>query len=91
MWGHIRFGVCCRAKIARMEKPNKPKRIETTLRLPPELHDELVTAGAKAGRSANEEIIHRCKAHAQAVALDEIVRQNAELRRMVQVLIDRLD
>lgn len=74
-----------------MEKQNKTKRVETTLRLPLELHDELKRAGAQVGHSINEEIIHRCRSHAQAVALEEIMKQNAELKRMLQILIDRQD
>lgn len=74
-----------------MENANKTKRIETTLRLPPDLHEELRRAGALVGHSVNEEILHRCRAHAQAIGLEEIMKQNAELKRMVQILIDRQD
>lgn len=74
-----------------MEKLNKTKRTQKTLRLPPDLQLEIEEAAAVAGRSANEEIIHRLREYAQAVTLGDIARQNAELKRMLQVLIDRQD
>jgi uncharacterized protein (DUF1778 family) len=72
-----------------MEKPNKPTRTQRTLRLPPDLQQEIDEAAARAGRSANEEIIRRLRTYAQLVTLDDIAKQNAELKRMVQQLIDR--
>jgi uncharacterized protein (DUF1778 family) len=72
-----------------MEKLNKTKRTQKTLRLPPDLQREIEEAAAMAGHSANEEIIHRLREHAQAVTLGDIARQNAELKRMIQQLIDR--
>jgi uncharacterized protein (DUF1778 family) len=72
-----------------MEKLNKTKRTQRTLRLPPDLQEEIERAAALAGCSANEEIVHRLRAYAQAVVLSDIAKQNAELKRMVQQLIDR--
>ena len=74
-----------------MENLNKTKRTQKTLRLPPDLQREIEEAAAMAGRSANEEIIHRLREYAQAVTLHDIARQNAEMKRMLQVLIDRQD
>lgn len=72
-----------------MENPNKPKRTQKTLRLPPDLQQEIEDAAALAGRSANEEIVRRLRAFTQAATLADIAKQNAELKRMLQQLIDR--
>jgi uncharacterized protein (DUF1778 family) len=72
-----------------MSTSSKEQRTKKTLRLPPDLQDEINEAAAAAGRSANEEIIHRLRAHAESVALSDIAKQNAELKRMLQQLIDR--
>jgi cell fate (sporulation/competence/biofilm development) regulator YlbF (YheA/YmcA/DUF963 family) len=71
-----------------MEESNKPKRTQKTLRLPPDVQQDIEEAAAKAGHSANEEIVRRLRAYAQAVTLKDIVKQNAELKRMLQRLID---
>jgi uncharacterized protein (DUF1778 family) len=72
-----------------MDNANKPKRSQRTLRLPPDLQKEIDEAAALAGRSANEEIVRRLRAYAQAASLSDIAKQNAELKRMLQQLIDR--
>lgn len=71
-----------------MEKSNKTQRTQRTLRLPADLQSEIEDAAALAGRSANEEIIHRLRAYAQAVRLEDIAKENAEIKRMLQRLID---
>lgn len=38
----------------------------------------------------NDEIIFRLQAHSESLTLSDIARQNAELQRMVQRLVDRL-
>jgi uncharacterized protein (DUF1778 family) len=72
-----------------MDKSNKAKRTQRTLRLPADLQEEIDMAAAVAGRSANEEIVMRLRAYAQAATLTDIAKQNAELKRMLQQLIDR--
>lgn len=72
-----------------MSKLNRVPRTKKTLRLPPDLQGEIETAAAAAGRSANDEIIHRLRAYAESVTLGEIAKQNGELKRMIQQLIDR--
>lgn len=71
-----------------MEKSNKTQRTQRTLRLPADLQSEIEDAAALAGRSANEEIIHRLRAYAQAVRLEDIAKENGEIKRMLQRLID---
>jgi predicted HicB family RNase H-like nuclease len=73
-----------------MEKTGKTRVGTTTVRLPPALHAEIKEAAAQAGISMNDEIIHRLQGYEQAVTLVSIAQQNAELKRMVQRLIDRL-
>lgn len=72
-----------------MEKLNKNRRTQRTLRLPADLQGEIEDAAALAGRSANEEIVYRLRAYAQNVTLADITKQNAELKRMLQLLIDQ--
>jgi uncharacterized protein (DUF1778 family) len=72
-----------------MENSSKSKRSQRTLRLPPDLQKEIDEAAALAGHSANEEIVRRLRAFAQSASLADIIKQNAELRRMLQQLIDR--
>lgn len=64
-------------------------RTKKTLRLPSDLQQEIERAAAEAGRSANEEIVYRLRAYSQGAAIAEVVKQNAELKKMIQILIDR--
>jgi predicted HicB family RNase H-like nuclease len=73
-----------------MEKRHKTERTQRTLRLPPDLDAEVEEAAARAGRSMNDEIVFRLRAYTQATTLSKVAQQNAELKRMVQQLIDRL-
>jgi len=72
-----------------MEKQGKTRAGTTTVRLPPDLHAEIKEAAARAGHSMNDEIILRLRAYAPSIALSDIAKQNAELKRMLQLLIDR--
>lgn len=60
-----------------------------SLRLPVDLHAEVQETSALAGRSMNDEIIYRLRAYRQATTLNDIAQQNAELKKMLQKLIDR--
>lgn len=71
-----------------MEKP-KSKYLKTTIRLPGPVQEEIREAAAIADHSMNDEIILRLRLYPIATRLDEIEQQNAELKRMVQQLIDR--
>lgn len=72
-----------------MEKRRKLERTQRTLRLPPDLDAEVERAAAMAGRSMNDEIVFRLRAYAQAASLTDLAQQTAEVKRMVQQLIDR--
>jgi hypothetical protein len=72
-----------------MEKKPKTKYPATTVRLPGPLHEEIKNAAAMAVHSMNDEIILRLRLHPIDKRLDRIEQENAELKRMVQQLIDR--
>lgn len=72
-----------------MEKKPKTKYPATTFRVPPPLLEEVREAAAIADHSMNDEVIMRLRLYPITKRLDEIEQQNAELKRMVQQLIDR--
>lgn len=72
-----------------MERKPKPKNPATTVRLPAPLHREVKEAADMAGHSMNDEIILRLRLQPIASRLERIEQESAELRRMVQQLIDR--
>jgi hypothetical protein len=67
----------------------KPKNPATTVRLPAPLHQEVKDAADRADHSMNDEIILRLRLHPVESRLERIEQEAAELRRMVQQLIDR--
>ena len=71
-----------------MEKKRKTPP-GTTVRLPEPLYEEVKEAAARSGHYMNDEIILRLRLYPIAKRLDEIERQNCELKRMVQQLIYR--
>lgn len=71
------------------KKTYKPKNPSTTVRLPPELHTAIREAAARNDRSMNDEIIRRLNAYEHLGSIVEVMQQNAELKQMVQRLIDR--
>lgn len=72
-----------------MENKPKPKYLVTTVRLPAPLHEEVKTAAALSDHSMNDEIILRLRQQPIESRLEKLEQQNAELRRMLQQLIDR--
>lgn len=73
-----------------MKKIAQRKPGVTTVRLPPELHDEIKDAAARAGHSMNTEIIARLTAQPAELTLRDIARQNVRTQEMIQRLIDTL-
>lgn len=71
------------------KKPKTTKKPTTTVRLPPPLHNEVKEAAELAEHSMNDEIILRLRLYPLDKRLDRIEQENAELKRMVQQLIDR--
>lgn len=72
-----------------MEKKPKTRYPATTVRLPGPLHEELKEAAAVNAHSMNDEIIMRLRLYPIDKRLDQLEQDNADLRRMVQQLIDR--
>lgn len=59
---------------------------QTAVRMPPELHEELQQAAELNGRSMNAEILARLQENQITVLL----RENAELKKMVREALDIL-
>jgi predicted HicB family RNase H-like nuclease len=81
-------------KYRAMTKPPARKTTHSTfvnssVRLPPDLHQELQEAALLHGRSMNAEIIARLEATPVQTRLDDLVKGNAELKRMVKQLLDK--
>ena len=80
-----------RARKNRAMKKTAPRKPgTTTVRLPPELHDEIKDAAARAGHSMNVEIIARLMSQPADLTLRDIARQNVRTQEMLQRLIDTL-
>jgi hypothetical protein len=71
-----------------MEKKPKTRYPATTVRLPGPLHEEVKNAAVVNDHSMNDEIILRLRQHPIEQRLERLEQQNAELRRMIQMLID---
>lgn len=72
-----------------MEKKPKTRYPATTVRLPGPLREEVKEAAEISDHSINDEIILRLRLQPIEKRLDRIEQENAELKRMVQQLIDR--
>lgn len=60
--------------------------LKSSLKLPPDLHAEVVESAAMHGRSMNAEIIARL----QTRQFDELKQQIAELKAMIRQVLDRV-
>lgn len=65
--------------------------VKTSLRLPPELRDEVVATGKRNGRTMNDEILARIVAADDRATLKHLVKQNEELRRLMMEMLDRIE
>jgi predicted HicB family RNase H-like nuclease len=79
------------------EKPPKKPAIKTAMRIPADLHADLLEAADRAGHSMNVEIINRLTAAAGGVSLSTLAEQNAQMiaetrrtQEMVQEIIDAI-
>lgn len=68
-----------------IKKVSQENYVQSAVRFPPELRDDLHKAAVRNGRSFNAEILARL----QANQLDAVMAELAQLRAMVQRLIDR--
>lgn len=72
--------------------PNKPKKksfVQTAIRLPPALHEEIKAAAAQNDRSQNEEMVARLQLPPGDARLAAMERQMEELNRLVRRLLDQ--
>lgn len=66
-------------------KPARAGYVQSSLRIPQQLRDALLVAAEKNGRSLNAEILARL----EMSPLEDIKRQNEEIKTLVKILIDR--
>lgn len=69
-----------------LQQTKQQDHIKTAVRIPPELHSELVAAAEQNGHSLNAEMLARLNAS----PLDELKRQNEELKMMLREVLTHL-
>lgn len=69
-----------------IKKLDQSDYIKSSLKLPPDLHAEVVESAVIHGRSMNAEIIARL----QTRQFDDLRRQIAELKAMIRQVLDRV-
>jgi hypothetical protein len=69
-----------------LQKTKQLGYVQTALRLPPDLHQELKEAAERNGHSLNAEIVARLRTS----PWDELKRQNVDLKSMLRELLDRI-
>ncbi len=72
-----------------MKIPRKQDElIRISLRVPPEIHAELLAAAKYNGRFLNDEVLERVKAKPVLDRLDALLRENAEMKAMIKEMHD---
>lgn len=72
--------------------PNTPKKksfVQTAIRLPPALHEEIKAVATLNGRSQNDEMVARLQLPPGDARLAAMERQMEELSRLVRRLLDQ--
>lgn len=64
--------------------------IKTAIRLPRDLHADIISSAAYHGRTMNAEMIARLSNQQHATTLADIANQNIRTQEMIQVIIDSL-
>ena len=72
-------------KMPPTQKQAQTDYIQTAVRMPRKLRDEIQATAERNGRSMNAEIIARL----QASPLDTVLAEMADLKRMVRTLLDQ--
>lgn len=65
--------------------------IKTSLRMPPQLRDDVIAAAKRNGRTMNAEILARVTDAEDRATFKQLVRQNEELRRLMTEMLDRIE
>jgi hypothetical protein len=63
----------------------------TALRLPRDLHQQVLRAAEAAGRTMNAELLARIAGADEVTANKELVRQNAELKAMLREIMEAIE
>jgi hypothetical protein len=72
-----------------MTTDSKPAAlVRTQLRIPKQLHNTLTDAAARNGRSLNAEILSRLQVSPVLDGIEELKRQNTELRDIARRILD---
>lgn len=69
-----------------IQQPKQKDHIKTAVRIPPSLHQALKEAASENGHSLNDEILARLN----TTLLEEITRQNDELKMMLRQVLAHL-
>lgn len=73
-----------------IQKPKQDDFVRTALRVPRPLHEALHEAAAKSGWSMNDEILARLQAPSLDARLEQIAKQNVELKTMLRKVLDAI-
>lgn len=68
-----------------VKKLDQSSYVKTNVRLPPEMHAQLIADAEKHGRSMNSEIIHQL----QQDQITAVMTELAEVKAMLRKLLDR--
>lgn len=71
-----------------IQKPKQDDFVRTALRVPRDLHEELHEAATRGGWGLNDEILIRLQASTRDAKLDQLAKQNAELKAMLRKVLD---
>ena len=72
-----------------IQKATQSGYVQSAVRLPPQLHQELKAAAEENGRTLNAEIISRLQAASLHEKLDRLAAGHQELRSMLRELLDK--
>lgn len=70
--------------------PKQKDHVRTQLRIPKHLHSALTQAAELNGRSLNAEVIARLQSDPVLSRLDDIKRQNSELKDIARRILDNV-
>jgi hypothetical protein len=73
-----------------IQKPKRKPPVNTGVRLPPDLHEEIHTSAKLADRSMNAEIITRLRVSPVEARLNDMAAQIAELKAMLRKVLDKI-
>jgi hypothetical protein len=71
-----------------MKNPSKNEK-RPTIRMPTDLHEQLVAAAKYNGTTFNAEVLHRLTATVERDNFDRLFRENAEIKQLLRELLDK--